>query len=151
MHGTRCRCCYQQHNKPRSSRPPRSVAAPTRRRFALGDFCACQVSTSYRERTNHHHHHHIYSPQNTISTSIQESRGRLPERHKHPSMLAALTTKRYNTSTQMHKNIKKTQPVHKPTTVRVHKKKISRPQHTAQTVLTCPHITTGFNGVLNTF
>ena len=42
---------------------------------------------------NHHHHHHIYSPQNTISTSIQESRGRLPERHKHPSMLAALTTK----------------------------------------------------------
>jgi len=54
-----------------------------------------------------HHHHHIYSPQNTISTSIQESTGRLPERHKHPSMLAALTTKRYNTSTQMHKKHKK--------------------------------------------
>jgi len=30
-----------------------------------------------------------------------------PERHKHPSMLAALTTKRYNTSTQMHKKHKK--------------------------------------------
>jgi len=70
-------------------------------------------------------------------------------------MLAALTTKRYNTSTQMHKNIKKeeekTQPVHKPTTVHEQKKKISRSQHTAQTVLTCPHITTGLNGVLNTF
>jgi len=58
-------------------------------------------------RHHRHHHHHIYSPQNTISTSIQESRGRLPERHKHPSMLAALTTKRYNTSTQMHKKHKK--------------------------------------------
>jgi len=54
-----------------------------------------------------HHHHYIYLPQNKISTSIQESRGRLPERHKHPSMLAALTTKRCNTSTQMHKKHKK--------------------------------------------
>ena len=67
------------------------------------------LSSLARITSRHHrHHHHIYSPQNTISTSIQESRGRLPERHKHPSMLAALTTKRYNTSTQMHKkNIKK--------------------------------------------
>jgi len=28
-----------------------------------------------------------------------ECRGRLPERHKHPSMLAALTTKRYRPNT----------------------------------------------------
>ena len=46
---------------------------------------------------------YLFALKHKISTSIQESRGRLPERHKHPSMLAALTTKRYNTSTQMHK------------------------------------------------
>jgi len=42
----------------------------------------------------------------------------------------------------MHKKTLKTQPVHKPTTVRVQEKKISHSQHTAQTVLTCPHVTT---------
>jgi len=71
---------------------------------------------------------YLFPSKHKISTSIQESRGRLPERHKHPSMLAALTTKRYNTSrpTQMYKKTykkRKTQPVHKPTTVHMQKKK----------------------------
>jgi len=54
-------------------------------------------SSSYLFASKHSKHKHT------------ESRGRLPERHKHPSMLAALTTKRYrpNTSTQMHKKHKK--------------------------------------------
>ena len=70
------------------------------------------------KHSHHHHHHHIYSPQNKHKHT-KNIRGRLPERPKHPSTLAALTTKWYNTNTQMHKNIKKriTHPVHKPTTV----------------------------------
>jgi len=69
-------------------------------------------------------------------------------------MLAALTTKRYNTSTQMHKNILKKEKNTASTQANnssCAEEKNSRSQHTAQTVLTCPHITTGFNGVLNTF
>jgi len=42
--------------------------------------------------TEDHHHHHIYSPQNKHKHT-KNIRGRLPERHKHPSTLAALTTK----------------------------------------------------------
>ena len=60
----------------------------------------CSARPSYESLLVLHHHHHIYSPQNTISTSIQESRGRLPERHKHPSMLAALTTSQVHKCTK---------------------------------------------------
>jgi len=64
-------------------------------------------------------------------------------------MLAALTTKRYNTSTQMHKKHKKEEKNTASTQANysscAEEKKIPRSQHTAQTVLTCPYITTGFN------
>jgi len=67
-------------------------------------------------------------------------------------MLAALTTKRYNTSTQMHKKLfLNTASTQADNSSCAEEEKISRSQHTAQTVLTWPHITTGFNGVLNTF
>jgi len=91
-----------------------------------------------------------------ISTSIQKiseascQRGKNTHQRWPPLQLSDII--------QIHKCTKKykkrkTQPVHKPTTVRAQKKrkKIFRSQHTAQTVLTCPHITTGSNGVLNTF
>ena len=48
----------------------------------------------------------LYSPQNTrnVAQAFKNNRGRLPERHDCLSMLAAFTTKWYNTGTQMHKN-----------------------------------------------
>ena len=105
---------------------------------------------------SYHHHHHIYSPQNKHKHTKKISEAgcqkgtnahqRWPPLQLNDIIRIHKCTKKYKKK----KNTASTQADNS-SCAEKKKKKISRSQHTAQTVLTCPHITTGLNGVLNTF
>jgi len=85
----------------------------------------------------------IYSPENPnyVAQAFKTNRGRLSERHEYLSVLAAFTTKLYNTGAQIHKKHKnrrkekrKTHLVYKLTRIHV-QKKISYWLHNTQYTL----------------